>query len=455
MAKAAQIHRVPIDSPDSYPDNPRRGDIAAIRESYRYNGQFKPIVVWKSRNIILDGNHTREAMELEGATEIDVVYAEDLLGHELDDDQAAHIVLVANRTNDLATYDTELLAKVLKTIESPVGTGYSVQDYNILVEAIERSTPAAVVADIIRPAPAVIDESGNLDATPLGQEPIVVDDEEFVASTVESTNEEDAPDVLRDASEQLMGAFDLKPDMIFERVGEFHFPPLRKDLLVQPNEVPINLIAWAGSATKDWPDKDQWWLYNYGIDSTSGMHDISKCIVSFYCWDHYFESWWDFPDRFTTKVLNSGIKMMVMPDYTMHTDNPRLMNMYNLYRNLWLARYFQEAGLKVIPNVHWAYKDWDLYQRFVLPSVDQAPVISIQLQTFADDLTDQDKQDHIRRYIDAAVQSTGCELLILYCGKRALEWIETEPPFGCDTRIIKNRLIALGDSQKRAKKATI
>lgn len=48
----------PIDSVQPHPRNVRQGDVGAIATSLEINGQYRPIVVHKSTNNILAGNHT-------------------------------------------------------------------------------------------------------------------------------------------------------------------------------------------------------------------------------------------------------------------------------------------------------------------------------------------------------------------------------------------------------------
>ncbi|NBO54510.1 MAG: DNA modification methylase, partial [Actinobacteria bacterium] len=105
-----------------YDKNPRKGNIAAIAESLEVNKQYRPIVVQKSTNKILAGNHTWQAAKKLGWTKIAVVFV------DVDDEGAKRIVLADNRTNDLADYDTAILAELLKDLGSSSGTGYSAQD---------------------------------------------------------------------------------------------------------------------------------------------------------------------------------------------------------------------------------------------------------------------------------------------------------------------------------------
>lgn len=110
---------VPIDTLTPYAANPRNGDTEAIAESLRAHGQYRPIVARKSTHEILAGNHTVAAAMSLGWTEIAVTWV------ECSDDEAARIVLVDNRVNDLARNDDGLLAALLQSLPDLEGTGYS------------------------------------------------------------------------------------------------------------------------------------------------------------------------------------------------------------------------------------------------------------------------------------------------------------------------------------------
>ena len=109
---------VPIDSLTPYQDNPRRGDLEAIKESLAVNGQYRPIVANRRTGEVLAGNHTLRAAEQLGWTRIAVTWV------DVDDETARRIVLVDNRSNDLAGYDDALLASILEDLPDLEGTGY-------------------------------------------------------------------------------------------------------------------------------------------------------------------------------------------------------------------------------------------------------------------------------------------------------------------------------------------
>jgi DNA modification methylase len=116
------IERVPIDSIQPHPANPRQGDVGAVAESLDEHGFFGVCVCQVSTRYILAGNHRWKAAKFKGATEIDVAWV------DCDDDEALRILLVDNRTSDMATYDDVQLAELLQSLAASqrglAGTGY-------------------------------------------------------------------------------------------------------------------------------------------------------------------------------------------------------------------------------------------------------------------------------------------------------------------------------------------
>lgn len=109
---------VPVRSLRLYGGNPRRGDVAAIRESLRANGQYRPLVVNRRTMEVLAGNHTLRAARELGWVEIAATFV------DVDAEQARRIVLVDNRTSDVAGYDSAELLALLQELPTLDGTGY-------------------------------------------------------------------------------------------------------------------------------------------------------------------------------------------------------------------------------------------------------------------------------------------------------------------------------------------
>jgi hypothetical protein len=128
---------VPIDEVREREKNPRRGNLDAIKESLEVNGQYRPVVVNKRTGEVLAGNHTLKAAKALGWPEIAATFV------DADEEQAARIVLIDNRANDLAEYDDRELADLLESLPSLDGTGYAAED----LSAILRDLGAAAIRE--------------------------------------------------------------------------------------------------------------------------------------------------------------------------------------------------------------------------------------------------------------------------------------------------------------------
>jgi DNA modification methylase len=101
---------VPIDSVTRWPNNPRRGDVAAITASLQRFGQQRPVLVQKSSGQVVAGNHTRDAMLVLGWTHMAAVDT------ELDDVEAKSFLLADNQINDRAQNDPDALGAMLREL---------------------------------------------------------------------------------------------------------------------------------------------------------------------------------------------------------------------------------------------------------------------------------------------------------------------------------------------------
>lgn len=154
--------------------NPRRGDIAAIAESLKANGQYKPIVVNEGSLTgrpmeILVGNHTFAAAQSLGWGSISAVLV------DVDEERAAAIVLADNRIADLGGYDDTDLLAVLQQAGDLTGTGYSNVDLAALLRDLNE--PVALTdPDDAPDVPASEPLSAVGDVWQLGEHRLLVGD---------------------------------------------------------------------------------------------------------------------------------------------------------------------------------------------------------------------------------------------------------------------------------------
>jgi hypothetical protein len=126
---------VPIDSLKLYERNPRRGDVETLKRSLERNGQYRPLVVNARTREVLAGNHTLQAARELGWTDVAVTFV------DVDEEQAKRIVLVDNRSSDLAVYDDRELTALLRSLPDVIGTGWREDELDALLSEFADEAP--------------------------------------------------------------------------------------------------------------------------------------------------------------------------------------------------------------------------------------------------------------------------------------------------------------------------
>lgn len=394
-----------------YRDNPNiRDDLEQHKQSLQRNGQFRGIIAnlgtqASVQGEILAGNHTYLAAKELGWTRIRVDWV------DVTDEQAAAIVAAELGIMRGVEVDDKALQRLLSGLDELTGTGFSDAELAALTEQLgasaeqltreaEQEQRQMERAEEERRRLEI--ERDSFDAVPLGEEqgsildePGQREPEQDDSVNFDEEGEYIGPGEQQDISEkpeELPGVIDLKDpyDMDFGKgIGYWGIPALRQDRFATFDMLPEKLDVWIGSLSRKSEknqDPDQWWFYPWGADSTTGMNDVSHCIPCFYAEDQNFENWWYYASRYVKKLLNSKIKMIVGPDFSTYSNAPRIESFWQLYRSRYLSRYFQEAGIPLIPCVEWLYGDMDYLDKYVLGTLPKKlPMISMQLQTIHPD----------------------------------------------------------------------
>ena len=61
------------------------------------------------------------------------------------------------------------------------------------------------------------------------------------------------------------------------------------------------------------------------------------------------------PTKYTT-LLNEFHSVMA-PDFSLYTDYPKAIQIYNHYRKQWLGAFWQALGMRVIPTIAWSDRE--------------------------------------------------------------------------------------------------
>ena len=147
----------------------------------------------------------------------------------------------------------------------------------------------------------------------------------------EEEDEEEAQDpdsYYGDERERTYSAYNLKDYDATRVAGEFDLPILRRC-----DFVPTDLIG-----------------FNYVLSTT----DRDKG-VHFFIDDYQFERVWNDPTLYIEKLM--GFPCVLTPDFSLYTDMPRAMKIWNVYRSRLIGQIMQDFGIQVIPTLQWAGDD--------------------------------------------------------------------------------------------------
>lgn len=118
---------------------------------------------------------------------------------------------------------------------------------------------------------------------------------------------------------------------IFPGVGPFDIPE------ILPQEIDLGdpqIIGFNYALGEDFPEEE---------------------ICHFYLDDYQFDRVWAHPEVYTDRMRQ--FKAVLAPDFSLYTDFPKAVQIFNHYRKHWVARYWQENGVTVIPTICWSTPD--------------------------------------------------------------------------------------------------
>jgi Vilmaviridae nuclease len=130
---------------------------------------------------------------------------------------------------------------------------------------------------------------------------------------------------------QIPGNWDtLNFSQVFESDNEYGIPTIEKNA-----RMPSQLLQWGSRP------------------SLLAVKEGSNTAVHFFLDDYRFESLWNNPLRNIDALMKIGL--VLSPDFSLWIDMPVAMQIWNTYRNRWLACFWQQYGISVIPTISWSH----------------------------------------------------------------------------------------------------
>jgi hypothetical protein len=88
-------------------------------------------------------------------------------------------------------------------------------------------------------------------------------------------------------------------------------------------------------------------------------------VCHFFLDDYRFERVWNRPIVYIARL--KLYDAVLTPDFSLYTDWPHAMNIWNTYRNRWLGCFWQAHGINTIPTIGWAGPDSFAYAFLGVP----------------------------------------------------------------------------------------
>ena len=93
------------------------------------------------------------------------------------------------------------------------------------------------------------------------------------------------------------------------------------------------------------PEIKEWIGFNYVLSD----NDPKGKAVHFFIDDYQFERVWNNPNRYVDKLRQYAV--VCSPDFSPYGDMPLATQIFNHYRKHWVAKYFQDRGVNIIPTI--------------------------------------------------------------------------------------------------------
>ena len=149
---------------------------------------------------------------------------------------------------------------------------------------------------------------------------------------------------------------------------------------------------------------------------------ISFCIgakdkdgyAHFFLDDYRFERLWRCPERYIDALRE--YKGVIGPDFSIYTDMPWPMQVWNKYRAMALTNYWQRMGIDVIPNLVWSDRKSLWYMFDGMPNGGTFCVGTVGMPK-----ADAETRENFQNGLDAAIEMLHPDTLLIYGSYRKFD----------------------------------
>lgn len=206
----------------------------------------------------------------------------------------------------------------------------------------------------------------------------------------------------------------LQSDVLFPSSNEWGIPDLLPDMIYTDIEcLPLDTFSrekherqlYYCESSRDFKTDDK----ELRPDDNEDGHGF----LGFFTEDWIINKLYDSPTEQAERLVEEQWLAVVEPDFSVYQDHPFAERLWAVYRSRWCARYWQELGVKVIPNLRAANTERDCsYLLDTLP--EHMPICMMQVRMGGEKAMDKQQKRMIKLTLEHVQQSLGTTDVIVY-----------------------------------------
>lgn len=371
------------DNPANWRKHPRR-QIEALNASLKENGWAGALLYNEVTGRLIDG-HARKLVS--GSQLVPV-----LIGRWTEE-QERRVLATLDPISAMAETDTALLRKLTDQLDKDLDAAIG------KMEEESRQTFQTVAKELNSEAEAI-----DYGAPASFFFPLPKDEEKPKLENPKGK----MPGTFRPKSRQEIDWDAWNPSSLLD------IPNLRPDML---GTIPEPIVTWLGE--HDTPVCDNY-LYVWG--STKLVDVTAHCLVGFYTEDRRFEPVWDAPETYTANLLTLGVNTLIAPNFSCYDGSHLALDVWQTYRSRWLSRYWQEAGLRIIPDLMLGNLVRDEAWRWRFAGIPKnAPAVALQVQQKGEKEADRYYRQRHRQLLKV-LDLLAPQSILIYHGPNLPDW---------------------------------
>jgi hypothetical protein len=208
--------------------------------------------------------------------------------------------------------------------------------------------------------------------------------------------------------------------LLFSADNQWGIPDWKLDML--STQVPTQ--TWAG---EDIVNVEKTLFVHESAGTKKALREGrgSGGVLCYYTFDGKFEKIWSDQLTYLEELREYKLGSVVTPDFSIYPHMPVAQQIWQQFRAHWLGRYWQEAGIKIIPSVPCETNDRCDYAFCGVPK--HVPVCMVEVRGIK---RRKWAADYQLKSIARAVKDWLPETVVIFGGKEHIDWLWTGLPKG-------------------------